>query len=254
MSSTPPKKAPPKAAPTVRERTTNFLLYGFILSIALHVLLGPLVKFNRTPDAPEKVETVKIDKMPTPPPTPKPTPTPPPTPPPTAPPTPPPKSTPEPPKPKQIKINTLKTNAKSGGPSEAGNTHTEGSTNGVPQGSPTGAPTTAPVATNPPSPPTPPPTPPPTCAHPNVEPRTIHADPPETPPIAQQQGISGDVTVLVTLDENSKVVSAKIGKTASPLLNNAALASAKGATYQTRIENCKPIADSYQFIVTFSQQ
>ena len=76
MSSNAPKKAPS----TVRERTQNFLLYGFVLSIALHVLLGPLVKFNRTPEAPEKVETVKIDKMPTPPPTPKPTPTPPPTP------------------------------------------------------------------------------------------------------------------------------------------------------------------------------
>ena len=69
MSAKPPTKTPP----TVRERTQNFLLYGFALSILLHLLVGPLIKFQRTPETAEKVETVKIDKMPTPPPTPKPT-------------------------------------------------------------------------------------------------------------------------------------------------------------------------------------
>lgn len=255
MSSNAPKKAPP----TVRERTTNFLLYGFALSILLHVLLGPLVKFNRTPEAPEQVKTVRIDKMPTPPPTPKPTPTPPPTPPPTAPPTPPPKSTPEPPKPKQIKINAAKTNAKSGGPTEGVNTNTTGSVNGVPNGSPTGAATTVPVvSTAPPAPPTPqptpPPTPPPTCAVPNAEARVLNAIQPETPPIAQQQGITGEVQVRVSLDENSKLLTASIQKSASPLLNNAALASARQSSFKTKIVQCKPVADQYIFIVEFSQQ
>ena len=49
MSSTPPKRPTEKtpivgpAKPTVSQRATNFLLYGFLISIALHVLVGPLV-------------------------------------------------------------------------------------------------------------------------------------------------------------------------------------------------------------------
>src|SRR6185437_5161925 len=92
---------PPRSP--LRERTQNFLLYGFAISIVLHLIVGPFIQFHRPQDAPEKIETVRVDKMPTPPPTPKPTPTPTPkpTPPPTQPPTPPPKATPEPPKPQQ---------------------------------------------------------------------------------------------------------------------------------------------------------
>jgi TonB family protein len=248
-------KAPKKKPPAVRERTQNFLLYGFALSILLHLLIGPLVQFKRTPEAAEPPPAkVTIQKMPTPPPTPKPTPKPTPTPPPPKE-TPPPKSTPEPAKPKQIKINTLKTNSHTGGPSEAGNTHTEGSTNGVPQGSATGAPTSGPVAT--PAPPTPTPVPTPTpiaCAVPNADARTINAVQAETPAIAQQQGITGEVTVQVSLDETSKLVAEKVVKSPSALLNNAALAAARQSTFKTRIVDCKPVADSYFFVVDFQSQ
>ena len=223
----------PKTPPTPRERTQNFLLYGFAISIVLHLLAGPLIKFNRTPEQTEKVETVKIDKIPTTPP----------------------HQTPEPPKPKEIRINTLKTNAHSGGPSEESNTHTEGSTNGVPQGSPTGAPTTAPIVpTAPPAPPTPSPPPPPTCAVPNADAKTVNAVQAETPSIAQQQGISGEVTIIVSLDANSKLVSAKVDRSPSAMLNNAALNAAKSSTYKTRVVNCQPVADSYRFIVEFTSQ
>jgi TonB family protein len=246
---------PPKTPPTVRERTTNFLLYGFGLSILLHLLIGPLVHFNRTEEAPEKVETVKIDKMPTPPPTPKPTPKPTPTPPPTPPPkvTPPPKQ--KPPPPQAIKINTLKTKASTNG-TEAANTHTTGSTNGQPVGVASGSPSSAPVATAPPTPePTPVPTPTPlACAVPNADARTLNAAQPETPPLAQQQGITGEVVVTVTLDADSHLTNAAIARSPSPLLNNAALQAARQSSFKTRIVACKPVADTYNFIVDFQSQ
>jgi TonB family protein len=248
---------PPTRPPTKRERTTNFLLYGFALSILLHLLIGPLVQFKRTPEAPEKVETVKIDRMPTPPPTPKPTPKPTPTPPPTPPPKqtpPPPKSTPQPPH-QAIKINTLHTKSSASG-TEAGNTHTTGSANGSPQGTATG-PVAPPAPAATPVPPTPTPVPTPTplaCAVPNADAKTINAAEPETPAIAQQQGITGEVIVQVSLDENSHLVSASIVKSPSALLNNAALAAARASRFQTRIANCKPVADSYNFIVDFQSQ
>ena len=89
---------------------------------------------------------------------------------------------------------------------------------------------------------------------PNAEPRVVSASQPETPALAQQQGISGDVTVVVQLDENSKLVSATVSKTPSAILNNAALSAARQSTFKTRVVNCKPIAESYRFIVEFSSQ
>ena len=168
MSQQTPAPTPP---PTWRERTQNFLLYGFAISVALHLIVGPFIKFERAPDAPEKIETVKIDKMPTPPPTPRPTPT--------------------------------------------------------------------PLA----------------CANPNVPAKTINTVQPDTPSLAQQQGISGEVTVLVSLDENSKLVGLPtVQKSPSALLNKAAIDAARQTTYQTEIRNCKPIAATYRFIVEFTSQ
>jgi TonB family protein len=113
------------------------------------------------------------------------------------------------------------------------------------------------VATASPAPPTPPPptpTPPPSCAQPNVDAHVVNPVNPETPAIAQQQGITGEVTVLLSLDENSKIVSATVVKTPSAILNNAALASARQSTFKTKVVNCKPVADSYRFIVEFAAQ
>ena len=129
------------------ERAKYFLLYGFAISIALHLILGPFLKFERTQtqeDVPQKVTVVRV---PTPPPTPKPTPTPQPT----VPPTPPPKTTPPPntPAPEQpkIKINTIKTTSKTNsGPTEDVNKYQTGNTQGIPQGQGTSAPSTAPPA------------------------------------------------------------------------------------------------------------
>lgn len=253
---------PPKVPPTARERARNFLLYGFLISVALHLLIGPFVKFERAPDEPERIETVKIDKMPTPPPTPKPTPTPheTPTPPPTPPP---PKSTPEPQKPQQVKIKTLDQSSKTTGEStEQTNVHTEGSVNGAPEGTATGAPTAAPVvatpAPPPPSPtpaPTPTATPTPSCKNPDVPPRVVQAAQPDTPPIAQQQGITGQVEVIITLDANSKQTSPPtVRKSPSRILNAAAIDAARQSRFQTEIKGCTPIASQYLFIVEFTNQ
>ena len=72
--------------------------------------------------------------------------------------------------------------------------------------------------------------------------------------IAQQQGITGEVWVRVSLDENSKIVSTSIDKTPSAVLNNAALQATRASTFKTRVVNCQPVADSYRFIVEFTSQ
>jgi TonB family protein len=251
------QKSPSRPPSTGRQRVQNFLIYGFGLSIALHLLIGPLVKFDRTQPEEEKITKTTIDHVatppPTPPPTPKPTPTPPPTPPPAK--TPPPKTnTPEPVKPR-IKINTLKTTAVKGGETEAVNTHTSGSENGVPTGTSTAAaPVPVSAATAAPAPPpTDPPTKPPSCANPNVEATTTNAVAPDTPPIAQQQGITGTVNVLINLDANSKIVGTPtVQSSPSQLLNAAAIKAAEESTFRTEIKNCEPVAATYIFSVEFN--
>jgi hypothetical protein len=67
--------------------------------------------------------------------------------------------------------------------------------------------------------------------------------------------VSGEVTVLVTLDESSKLVGTPtVQKSASALLNNAAIQAAAHSTYQTQIVNCKPVGATYRFIVEFQSQ
>jgi TonB family protein len=251
----------PTPPPRTADRAKNFLLYGFAISIALHLIFGPFLKFKNTQTSEEAPQKVTVVRVPTPPPTPPPTPTPHPTLPPTPPPkqTPPPQQTPAPQQPK-IKINTQKTESKSNsGPSEATNKYTNGNTQGVPQGQGTAAPSTAPPATPAPAtaPPTATPRPTPTplaCARPNVAATTIRPVEPDTPPMAQQQGISGTVQVIVSLNADSKVVGTRVQSSPSSLLNSAALSAARQSTFQTEIRDCKPIAADYIFSVEFNSQ
>lgn len=241
------------AGPPVTERAKNFLLYGFLISIALHLLFGPFVRFKHTQTEEEAPQHVTLTKVPTPPPTPPPTPTPKPTP----PPTPPPKSTPPPntPAPQQpkLKINTLKTTKTNSTTTEQANQYTTGNTEGQLQGKGTGPPVSAPPATA--APPPPPPTPTPkACARPNIPPSTLRAVEPDMPAMAQQQGITGDVTVDVSLDEASHITGATVESSPSKILNNAALSAARQSTFQTEIKDCKPIAATYRFVVTFASQ
>jgi protein TonB len=249
----------PKAPVPTAERAKNFLLYGFALSVILHLILGPFLKFERTKVEEDQPQKVTVVRVPTPPPTPPPTPTPKPTLPPTPPPkqTPPPQQTPAPQQPK-IKINTQKTESKSNtGPSESTNKYTTGNTQGIPQGEGTAAPSTAPPATAAPATaaPTPRPTPTPaSCARPNVAATTLRAIEPDTPPMAQQQGIQGVVQVVVSLDATSHVTGTRIQSSPSAVLNQAALSAARQSTFQTEIRDCKPIAADYIFSVDFQSQ
>jgi TonB family protein len=242
----------PPASPT--DRAKNFLLYGFVISLALHLILGPFFKAPHTQAEEETPQKVQISKIPTPPPTPPPTPTPKPTPPPTPPPkeTPPPKQTPSPKQP-AIKINTLKTKSDHSSTTEVANTHVQGNTQGIPQGEGTGPPVpSAPPATAaPPPPPTPKPL---SCARPNVQPGTDRAVEPDMPAMAQQMGITGDVTVDISLDENNHIVAATVESSPSKILNSAAITAAKQSTFHTEIKDCKPVAATYRFVVTFASQ
>ncbi|GAC1659937.1 MAG: hypothetical protein NVS4B13_06470 [Candidatus Elarobacter sp.] len=251
--------SPQPPVPTA-ERAKNFLAYGFALSIALHLIAGPFLKFERTQAQEDQPQKVTVVRVPTPPPTPPPTPTPRPTVPPTPPPksTPPPQQTPAPQQPK-IKINTAKTESKSNtGPSETANKYTTGNTQGIPQGQGTAAPSTAPPATAAPATPapaTPKPTPTPaSCARPNVDARTVRAVEPETPAMAQSQGIQGTVQVVVSLDATSRVTSVRVQSSPSAVLNSEALRAARQSQFQTEIRDCKPIAADYLFSVDFTSQ
>ncbi len=92
------------------------------------------------------------------------------------------------------------------------------------------------------------------CARPNVPATTLHAIEPDTPAVAQQHGISGQVQVIVALDEQSHVLSTSIGSSPSAVLNQAALQAAQQSTFRTEIRDCKPIASRYLFTVDFSSQ
>src|SRR5437870_5653114 len=139
--------APPPPLPTV-ERAKNFLAYGFAISIVLHLIAGPFLKFERTQTTEDQPQKVTVVRVPTPPPTPA------------------------------------------------------------------------------------------TCARPNVPATTLRAVEPDTPQIAQQQGISGTVQVIVSLDSSSHVTGTRIQTSPSAVLNSAALSAARQSTFQTEIRDC----------------
>src|SRR5579885_2187660 len=90
----PPERRSANTIENVLAYSKRFLLYGFGISILLHLIFGPFVEWKRPNQEKQEVEKVSVSKKvtkvvtprPTPTPTPKPTPTP--TPPPTATPTP----------------------------------------------------------------------------------------------------------------------------------------------------------------------
>jgi uncharacterized protein YggE len=69
--------------------------------------------------------------------------------------------------------------------------------------------------------------------------------------MAQQQGITGTVQVVVSLDPGSRVVGTRIQSSPSAILNNAALTAARQSVFQTEIRNCVPIASDVVLNVPF---
>ena len=72
--------------------------------------------------------------------------------------------------------------------------------------------------------------------------------------MAEQQGIQGTVQVVISLDEYSRVVGARIQTSPSALLNPAALAAARASTFQAEIRDCRPIAGDYIYSVEFENK
>ena len=242
-----------------RDRTRKFLAYGFGISVAVHLIVLPFVHPQATVAGDEVVDRFRVDRhLPTPPPTPPPTPTPKPT----VPPTPPPRATtPEPRRQaRPILIHAAHQDAHPRtGPGEPPNAHATGDPNGLPNARGTAPP----LATDAPALPaaaatpavTPRPTPTPlSCARPNVAATTLRTVAPDTPPIAQQQGISGVVQVVVSLDAQSRVVGTRIQTSPSAVLNQAALAAARGSQFRTEVRDCEPVAADYIFSVDFTSQ
>jgi TonB family protein len=89
------------------------------------------------------------------------------------------------------------------------------------------------------------------CGRPDVVAATLRALEPELPALAQQQGVSGTVDVVVTLDASSRIVSARIAHSPSVLLDAAALAAARGSVFRTETRGCVPIPAEYLFRVDF---
>lgn len=89
------------------------------------------------------------------------------------------------------------------------------------------------------------------CARPNVPAMVVRAVNADIPLMAQQQGISGNVQVMVSLDASSHVIGTRIMSSPSAILNNAALTAARESTYQTEVRDCVPIASYFIFTVQF---
>jgi TonB family protein len=92
------------------------------------------------------------------------------------------------------------------------------------------------------------------CKEPNVAPRVVKESQPKVPPEAAFYGVSGQVTINITLDAASRVTNARISKSSSPIFELAALESAKSSTYQTEVVNCQGLAETFAFIVTFDNK
>jgi hypothetical protein len=90
------------------------------------------------------------------------------------------------------------------------------------------------------------------CIAPELPTIVYRAVEPDTPAIAQQQGIVGTVHVTVSLDADSHVVGTKIASSPSVVLNRASESAARQSVYLTAHHNCKPVPSEYDFAVSFS--
>jgi len=230
---------------TTGERVANFMGWAFVISIIVHLAVGPLLPRMNQHTEEQTVEKVSVTKKitvkpPTPPP-PTPTPPPPKT-------TPPPKPQPEHQQQTRIKLNVPHTTSKSTSTSSETKyvPPKTGSEQGVPQGTVASAPP-APVSTAPPG------TPKPACKTPYQDATVVNQAQPEYPDAARDLGLGEvQVAVTVTIGPEGNLVDAKISQSAGNMsLDQAALAAARQSTYAPKIVNCQPTTGSYYFKVTF---
>jgi len=93
------------------------------------------------------------------------------------------------------------------------------------------------------------------CTQPYAPPRAILPVQPDPLPAAHAVHASGTTIVRVDLDETSTVIGADIVRSSGYApLDRDALAVAQKSSYRTESFACRPVASSYQFAVTFSNQ
>jgi protein TonB len=231
-------------------RARSYLSWAFIISIALHLTLGGLIRHTpQVRDEPPPEEIVLT--------TPAPRPTEPP------PPTPPPKMTPPAvvashPPPHALTVHPPpQTRLQGSGPSEMRYSPPPGGDrNGVASGlgdstAPPTIETAAPTAA-----PTPLATPTrPACSSPHVDARTTQKAEADYPTLAQAQGAAGTATVKVALSATGSVTGTAIYKSSGyGALDQEALKAARNSRYSPEIEDCQKVPGQYLFVVEFSSQ
>ncbi len=92
----------------------------------------------------------------------------------------------------------------------------------------------------------------PACTAPDIAARAIDPVTPDTPEIAQEQGLTGTTQIRVSIDANGAVTDVGIYRSSgSSLLDAAALHAARESTYKADIRNCEAVSGSYLFTATF---
>jgi TonB family protein len=79
------------------------------------------------------------------------------------------------------------------------------------------------------------------------------AMPAAIPAIAQQQGISGRVIVLVGVDETGRVVSAQVYQSPSALLYTPSIFAARKSQFRPAILRCAPVSSTIAFAVDYTR-
>ena len=83
--------------------------------------------------------------------------------------------------------------------------------------------------------------------------RVLAAAEPDMPFAAEAARIEGNVSIIVSLDENSNVTSAVIDTSPSAIFNESALAAARGSRYQTAVSACRFVPSRYRFVVSYTR-
>jgi hypothetical protein len=94
------------------------------------------------------------------------------------------------------------------------------------------------------------PPPPDACIVPKYPARTLEAAP-VNGRFIPRSAYPGLVQIIISLNERSEVVGARVQSSTSDVLNGPALAAARASTFRTAIVNCKPVAADYVFSVIF---
>jgi len=91
------------------------------------------------------------------------------------------------------------------------------------------------------------------CSDPNQDARAIDPVVPDTPEIAQEEGLTGTALIKVSLDAAGVVTDVSVYRSSgSGALDAAAEQAARRTAYRPQLENCEPVAGSYLFSANFT--